>query len=378
MDVPLVDLKAEYKEISKEVDLALKKVLSGGNFILGKEVKLFEKEFAKYCGAKYAVGVNSGTDAIILGLLGLGVGKGDEVIVPAFTYVATAFAVSSTGAKPVFVDIDESSYNIDVNKIEGVINERTKAIIPVHLYGQSADMQKILEIGQKHKLKIVEDACQAHGAEHIFRGDGGEELIKKAGNIGDVGCFSFYPTKNLGCYGDGGMVVTDNEELYKNLLMLRNYGEKRKYEHIIKGYNSRLDEIQAIILGVKLKRLDKWNELRRKNAKIYSELLKDVKEVVLLKELNYAKHVYCVYPVRIKNRDKVYNSLRNNGIGAIIHYPIPLHLQKAYQELGYKKGDFPIAEKISNEIISLPMYPQLKKEQISIVVRKLINAINEC
>lgn len=375
MEVQLVDLKAEHKEIKKELHKEVKRVLSGGNFILGKEVETFEREFATYIGARYAVGVNSGTDALFLSLLSLDIGKDDEVIVPALTYVATAFAVSFTGAKPVFVDIDETTYNINPDKIEEKITPNTKAIIPVHLYGQPADMQPIIEIAKKHSLKVIEDACQAHGAEYIFKKDDNTKATKKAGSIGDIGCFSFYPTKNLGCYGDGGMIVTNDKELYDKLLMLRNYGQKTKYEHIIKGHNSRLDTLQAAILSIKLKKLDKWNELRRKNARIYDRLLRKTKGITLPQELNNSKHVFYVYPIRIENRDKVYDSLREKGIGTIIHYPIPLHLQEAYQELGYKEGDFPIAEKIAKEIISLPMYPQLKKKQIRLVVEKLAEAI---
>jgi len=373
MKVPFLDLSQQYKEIKKDLDIALRKVMLRGDFILGKEVALFEQEFAKYCNRKFAVGVNSGTDALFLALLSLGIGPQDEVIVPVFTYIATAFAVNFTGAKPVFVDIEEHTYNIDVNKIEEAITKKTKAIIPVHLFGQPADMQPILEIARKYNLKIIEDAAQAHGAKYKIS----ENNWKKAGSIGDIGCFSFYPTKNLGAFGDGGMVVTDDESIYKKLLMLRDYGRRSRYEHVILGYNSRLDTIQAAILRAKLKHLDKWNRMRRKNAKIYIDELKGIKSIVLPCEADYAKSVYHIYAVRVKNRDRVIRELTKNGIGALIHYPIPLHLQKVYKPLGYKKGDFPIAEKVAQEIISLPMHPHLKNSQIKFIVEIIKNIVSK-
>jgi len=371
MKMPFLDLSQQYREIRKDLDIALRKIMQRGDFILGKEVALFEQEFAKYCNRKFAVGVNSGTDALFLGLLSLGIGRGDEVIVPVFTYIATALAVSFTGAKPVFVDIDKDTYNIDVNKIKRAITKKTKAIIPVHLYGQPADMQPILDIAKRYNLKVVEDAAQAHGAGYKLKIKNEKLKIKKVGSIGDIGCFSFYPTKNLGAFGDGGMVVTDNEGVYKKLLMLRDYGRKSRYEHIILGYNSRLDTIQAAILRIKLRYLDRWNTLRRKNAEIYKDELKDINGIITPYEADYGRHVYHIYAVRVRNRDRVIRELTKNDIGVLIHYPIPLHLQKVYRPLGYKKGDFPIAERIAKEILSLPMYPHLKETQIKFVAKNL-------
>jgi dTDP-4-amino-4,6-dideoxygalactose transaminase len=362
MKIPPIDLGTEYLSLKKEINEAVEKVFRSGNFILGEEVKLFEEEFARYCRVKYAVGVNSGTDALFLGCLSLDIGRGDEVIMPAFTYIATALAVSFTGAKPVFVDINPVTYNIDVTKIEEAITKRTKAILPVHLYGQPADMEPLLKIARRYNLKVIEDCAQAHGAE--YQG-------KRVGGFGDVGCFSFYPTKNLGAYGDGGMVVTNNNKIYKRLLMLRDYGRKSRYEHIIKGYNSRLDTIQAAILSIKLKYLDKWNTERREKARIYNRLLKDMDGIITPTEANYAKHIYHIYAVRVKNRDAIYDALRQKGIGVLIHYPIPLHLQRAYRELSYKRGDFPVAERVSKEVLSLPIHPNLSKREIEFVVKQL-------
>lgn len=367
MKVEFVDLNAQFNEIKKDLSKGLDEVFEKGNFILGKNVIEFENSFSEYCGSKFAVGVNSGTDALFLGLMSLAIGKGDEVIVPAFTFIATALAVSYTGAKVVFADINEKTYNIDVEKVEKAITKKTKAIIPVHLYGQPADMDGILSIAKKYNLKVIEDAAQAHGAEYKGR---------QTGSMGEIGCFSFYPTKNLGCFGDGGMIVTSDKKIFEKLLMLRDYGRVGRYEHILKGYNSRLDTLQAVVLNEKLKYLDKWNKMRQKNAAIYNNLLKigkDIKTPFLAEERT---HVYHIYGIRIKNRDSVYEQLRNNGIGALIHYPIPLHLQKAYSELGYKKGDFPVAEKVADEIISFPMHPFLKQEEIGYAVKCLLELVS--
>lgn len=360
MKIPFIDLGKQYVEIKAEVDRGLGVVLRKGNFILGEEEKRFEEEFARYIGTKYAVGVNSGTDALFLGLLSLGIGEGDEVIAPAFTYIATALAVSYTGAKPVFVDIDERTYNIAVGKIEDAITKKTKAIMPVHLYGHPVDMKPLLEVARKYNLRVVEDCAQAHGA-RWQTANGKWQIV---GAIGDMGCFSFYPTKNLGAAGDGGMVTTDDENIYKRLLMLRDYGRKSRYEHIIKGYNSRLDTLQAVILSAKLKRLDNWNEMRRENARTYNKYLEGKKRIVLPREESYAKHVYHIYAVRLKERERICEELNKEAISALIHYPIPLHLQEAYKELGYKKGDFPVAEKVAQEVLSLPMYPHLEEKHI--------------
>jgi dTDP-4-amino-4,6-dideoxygalactose transaminase len=367
MKIPILDLGQQYKIIKKDMFSALAKTMQRGDFILGEEERLFEKEFAKFCNRNFAVGVNSGTDALFLSLLSLGVGKGDEVIVPAFTYIASAFAVSFTGAKPVFVDIREDTYNIDVEKIERAITKNTKAIMPVHLYGQPADMKPICKIAKKHNLKVVEDCAQAHGAKYKIS----KNNWQIAGSIGDVGCFSFYPTKNLGAFGDGGMIVTDDENIHKKLLMLRDYGRKSRYKHVMLGYNSRLDTIQAALLRIKLRYLNIWNKARRNNASIYQRELKDIDGTVLPYEADYSYHVYHCFAARVKNRDKVINELTKEGIGVLIHYPIPLHLQKVYKNLGYRRGDFPVSERIAKEIISLPMYPHLKENQIKFIAETL-------
>ena len=359
MNVQFIDFREQYNIIKDEIDLGLKKVFEKGNFILGEEEKDFEASFAKYCDSKYAVGVNSGTDALYLALSALGIKAGDEVILPTFTFIATALCVSYTGATPVFADIEEDTYNIDPKKIEKLITKKTKAIIPVHIYGQPADMKEINAIAQKHKLKVVEDAAQAHGATYQGR---------KVGSLGDVSCFSFYPTKSLGAFGDGGMVVTSDKEIYEKVLMLRDYGRKDRYTHSIKGHNSRLDTVQAVVLTAKLKHLDKWNAMRNEKAQHYGQLLKGAQGVTTPILKDDRTHVYQTYAVRIKkNRDKVSDEMKKQGIGVLIHYPIPLHLQEAYGELKHKKGDFPVAEKISDEILSLPMFPHMTKEQIEYV-----------
>ena len=372
MKVPFLDLHAQYKEIEKEVQVSFKRILEKSDFILGEDEKLFEQGFAGYCGRKFGIGVNSGTDALILSLLSLGIGPGDEVIVPVFTFIATASSVSLTGARPVFIDVEEKTLNIDINRIERAVTKRTKAIIPVHLFGQPADMVPILKIARKYNLKVIEDAAQAHGADY----SGGRVWgvgcrVKKAGSMGDIGCFSFYPTKNLGGCGDGGMVVLDDERLYKKLLMLRDNGRKSKYEHTIIGYNSRLDTLQAAILKSKLRHLDTWNNLRRNNAKVYNGLLKNVKGVITPYQAPYAGHVYHIYAIRVKNRESMVTHLKKQGVGVMVHYPIPLHLQKAYKSQVYKKGDFPAAERIAREILSLPMHPFLKHSQIEYVVSQI-------
>ena len=360
MKVDVFSLKKQYEDIKDEIKGPVEKVVTSGGFILGEDVKLFEQEFPDYCGVKHGVGVNSGTDALFLACLACGIGKGDEVIVMPYTYIATALGISMAGARPVFVDIEEKTYNIDVSKIEKAITKKTKAILPVHLYGHPADMDPIMAIAKKHKLKVIEDCAQAHGA--LYKN-------KKVGSFGDAACFSFYPTKNLGAFGDGGMVITNSEEMKERLLLLRDYGRKGRYEHILKGYNSRLDTLQAAILRVKLKHLDEWDEKRRKNACLYTKLFKENRlDVICPYEADYAKHVYHLYPVRIKNRKEVMEKLTEKSIRTLIHYPIPIHLQNAYKDLGYKKGDFPVSEKCCEEILTLPMYPELSKEEIKYVV----------
>lgn len=362
MNVQFIDFSEQYKIIKDEIDVGLKQVFEKGNFILGQEEKDFESEFARYCQARYGAGVNSGTDALYLALASLDIGPGDEVILPTFTFIATALCVSYTGAKPVFVDIEDTTYNLDPRKVEKAVTKKTKVILPVHIYGQSADMDEILKIAKKNNIKVIEDAAQAHGAS--YQG-------KRIGSLGDISCFSFYPTKSLGAFGDGGMIATDNKEIYEKILMLRDYGRIGRYEHKIKGYNSRLDTVQAVILSAKLKRLDSWNKMRADNAHYYCELLKGVKGIKTPQTKKDRKHIYQTFAVRLKNRDQVCEGMKQKGIGVLIHYPIPLHLQEAYKELGHKAGDFPVAEGVSREILSLPMFPHMTKKQIKYVCDSL-------
>lgn len=367
MKVDVFTLKKQYEEIKDEISQPIENVMRSGSFIMGEDVGSFEAEFAEYCGVKYGVGVNSGTDALFLACLACGIGRGDEVIVMPYTYIATVLAVSMTGARPVFVDIEENTCNIDASKIESAVTKRTKAILPVHLYGHPADMDPIKEIAKKYDLKIIEDCAQAHGA--LYKN-------KKVGGFGDAGCFSFYPTKNLGAFGDGGCVVTDSEEIKKRLLLLRDYGRKDRYFHVLKGFNSRLDTLQAAVLRIKLKHLDRWNEKRRKNASLYTALFKDKKiEITLPYEADYARHVYHLYTVRVKDRTRIIEALADKGVRTLIHYPLPIHLQEAYNDLGYKKGDFPVSERCCGEILSLPMYPELGSDEINYVVEALGGAL---
>lgn len=362
MRVPFLDIGAQHKGLKKEISSAINRVIERGDFILGKEVSIFEKEFAKVCKVKYALGVSSGTAALFLALKARGLKEGEEVIVPAFTYIATAFAVSYCGVKPVFVDIDEKTYNIDAGKIKSAITDKTRAIIPVHLYGQPADMAEIWKISREYNLVVIEDAAQAHGAS-IKMADG---KWLPVGSIGDVACFSFYPTKNLGGMGDGGMITTNSDKIYKKLLMLRDYGRISRYEHAVIGYNSRLDTLQAAVLSVKLRHLQGWNKMRQEAAAIYDRLLENSKVTIPFVG-SCVKHVYHAYAVRSKKRDDLMQKFKERGIGSIIYYPLPLHLQKAYEELGYKQGDFPVAERIAKEIISLPIFPHIKNKQIKFV-----------
>jgi dTDP-4-amino-4,6-dideoxygalactose transaminase len=358
--IPFVDLKAQYNSIKEEIDGAIQRVLNTTNFIMGEELIKFEEEFASFCNTKYAIGVANGSDALILSLRASGINKGDEIITIPNTFIATTEAITHIGGKVVFVDIDPKTYTIDVSRIEEKITNKTKAIIPVHFYGQSADMDPIIKFARKYNLKIIEDAAQAHGAE--YKG-------KKVGSLGDVGCFSFYPAKNLGAYGDAGMITTNNEEIAKKLKLLRNHGRiTKKYEHEIEGYSSRLDNLQAAILRVKLRHLNEWNNMRRKNAKKYNELLSNMDGIIPPYEADYAKHVYHLYVIRVGERDILREELKSNGIATGIHYPIPLHLQPAYKYLGYKEGDFPVTEECSQKILSLPMYAELSEEQINEIV----------
>jgi dTDP-4-amino-4,6-dideoxygalactose transaminase len=355
----MVDLKAQYHSIEGEIDARIKEIIHGAHFIMGSNVCEFEKEAAGYHNIKHAVAVASGTDALHLALLACGIGKGDEVITTPFTFIATAEAITYTGARPVFVDIDEKAFNIDVNNIEKAITKKTKAILPVHLFGLPADMDYIMKLAKEHKLKIIEDCAQSFGAE--YKG-------KKTGAISDAGCFSFFPSKNLGCYGDGGMLITNDDAIAEKVRLLRNHGQKERYYHSIIGYNSRLDEIQAGILRVKLKRIDEYNKKRRENASLYTEKLKGV-NIITPSEPDGYYHVFHQYSIRTSKRDSILNGLTDAGIASAIYYPVPLHLQESYKDLGYKKGDFPVSEAIASDIISLPMYPELTEAQIDEVCK---------
>lgn len=356
--VPFLDLTRQYRRIEEEILSAQKGVLEKGHFILGEEVSSFEEEFARYCGVRYGVGVGSGTDALFLALKAAGIGEGDEVITVSHSFIATAIAISRAGAKPIFVDIDPEVYTMDPNVLEDFLKKRkrsrVKAILPVHLYGHPAEMDAILDIANRYHLMVIEDACQAHGAEYQGR---------KAGSFGHLGCFSFYPTKNLGAYGDGGMVVTNGKKYFERLRLLRRYGEKRKYEHVLKGWNSRLDEMQAAILRVKLKYLDQWNGERRKKALMYKRMFEST-EVRCPVEREKARHVYHLFVIQMKRRNALQVFLKEKGIETLIHYPVPIHLQKAYAELGYRRGDLPVTEKYAHETLSLPFYPELTTEEM--------------
>ena len=367
MTIQLIDLKAQYISIKDEINSAINRVLDSACFISGEEVSLFEKEFAGFCRARHCAGVSSGTAALHLALLGCEIGPGNEVITSPNTFIATCEAISHTGAKIVFVDIEPNTYTIDVEKLEQAITKQTKAIIPVHLYGHPANMPHILEIAKQYNLKVIEDAAQAHGAK--VNG-------QMVGTFGDVGCFSFFPAKNLGSYGDAGGIITNNNEIAEHVFLLRNHGRASKFIHKIEGFNCRLDSLQASILRVKLKYLSKWTEIRRKLAANYSDFLKDL-PVVLPYEALDCYHVYHLYVIRTCQRDKLRTSLKEQGIETGIHYPVPLHLQPAYKYLGYNRGDFPVTEKCADEIISLPLYPELSKVNQEKVMREIKNILVE-
>jgi len=363
--ISLVDLTAQYGLIKSEIDEAVSRVLTNTNFIMGKEVTDFELNFAEFCGVKFAVGVGNGTDALYIALRALGIGAGDEVITAPNTFIATAEAISMTGARPVFVDVEENSFTIAPDKIENAVTSKTKAILPVHLYGRICDMKKIKAIAQKRNLKIIEDAAQAHGAEY-----GGI----KAGSFSDAGCFSFYPGKNLGAAGDAGAVVTSNGELAGKIRMLRNHGRQKKYIHEFEGVNSRMDTIQAAVLNVKLKRLSGWVKKRNEKAAIYRELLDGCKEIKLPEIPPDIYHAWHLFVIRCSFRDRLKKALESENISCGIHYPVPLHLQPAYRRLGYKEGDFPVVERLAKEILSLPIYPELPSEdqnRVCEVIRKI-------
>ncbi|PPK75693.1 dTDP-4-amino-4,6-dideoxygalactose transaminase [Methylobacter tundripaludum] len=365
--IPFVDLKAQYTGIKDEVNAAILGVLDTCQFTLGSEVAAFEEEFATYSQAQYGIGVNTGTSALHLALLAAGIGPGDEVITVPFTFVATVAAIYYTGATPVFVDIDPRTFTIDVKAIEAAITDKTKAILPVHLYGQPADMDPILDIAKRHGLVVIEDAAQAHGAE--YKG-------KRVGSIGDMGCFSFYPGKNLGAYGEGGMVVTSNPEYTRTIRMLRDWGAEQKYQHVLKGYNFRLEGIQGAVLRVKLRHLEAWTEARRAAAAHYNELMSD-SGVATPEAMPYARHVYHIYAIRTQQRSEWQQALQDKGIQTGIHYPIPVHLLPAYADLGYTQGDFPHSEQAANEVLSLPMFAELSPAQCKEVSKAVILLANQ-
>ncbi|MEJ2506544.1 MAG: DegT/DnrJ/EryC1/StrS family aminotransferase [Ignavibacteriaceae bacterium] len=370
MQVPFLDLKIQYKSIKQEVDPAIQKVIDNTAFILGESVSNFEKAFAEAHNVKYCLGTSSGTDANHLVLWSLGIKSGDEVIIPANTFIATAWGVTLCGAKPVFVDCHPESYNLDPAKVEAAITPKTKAIVAVHLYGQPADMNKLQEIADRHNLFLVEDAAQSHLAEYEN---------KKIGTLSSASSFSFYPGKNLGAYGEAGAVVTNDDNLYNVLKMMREHGQSKKYYHDTFGHNYRMEGIQGAVLGVKLKHLDKWTDGRRNAAAKYRELLKDIEQIQLPKEMSNVKHVYHLFVIQVKGdeknreeeRNKLQRFLTENGVATGLHYAIPLHQQKCFQDLGYKKGDFPVTEQLAESGLSLPMFPELTDEQISYVTDKI-------
>ena len=364
--IPILDSKRQYASIGDEVEKEVIEVLRSGQYILGKHNKALQEELAEFIGVKHAVTLNSGTDALHLALRALDIGAGDEVISVAFTFVATCEAIGIVGAKPVFVDIDPDTFNIDASKIEAAITPRTKAIIPVHLYGQPANMEVIMDIARRHNLYVIEDACQAIGA--TFKG-------KMVGSFGDIGCFSFYPTKNLGAMGDGGLLTTNSDAIKDRVIALRNHGGAVRYYHDEIGVNSRLDEVQAAVLRVKLPHIKEWNEKRRENAYRYNELFASCKEIVTPKELDDTYCVYHQYTVKIPNRDNIHKMLQDKGIGAMLYYPVPLHLQKVHEYLGVGKGSLPVTEKCTEMVISLPMFPELTKEEQETVASTLIECV---
>lgn len=365
--VPFVDLKAQYLSIKDEVDAAVLGVLESTQFVLGKEVAAFEELFATYTNTSHALGVNTGTSALHLALLAAGVGRGHEVITTPFTFIATASAIDYTGARPVFVDIDPVTLTIDTTQIEAMITPRTRAILPVHLYGQPADMNPIMAIAKRHGLAVIEDAAQAHGAEYKGR---------RVGSIGDLGCFSFYPGKNLGAYGEGGAVTTNNPELARTVRMLRDWGAEKRYHHDLKGFNFRLEGMQGAVLRVKMQYIEAWTEARRAAAARYNALLYHT-GVVAPYAMPDRRHVYHIYAIRDTQRDQLQQFLAEKGIGTGIHYPIPVHLQKAFAELKYRVGDFPHAEAASRTVLSLPMFPELRAEQQELVTTALITWVQQ-
>jgi len=352
--IPLVDLKAQYALIRGDVDAAIARVLTNADFILGRDVEAFEAEYAAYCEAAYAVGLDSGLSALELGMRALGIGPGDEVITPAHSFIASSSAISFTGAKPVWIDVDPDTYNMDSSQVEAAITKRTKAIMPVHLYGQPADMEAIVQIARRHNLYVVEDACQAHGAR--YRG-------QRVGTIGDIAAFSFYPGKNLGAYGDAGALVTNHGEIADTVRQMRNYGQRKKYEHAFLAWNRRMDTLQAAVLRVKLPHLDAWNAARRRHASVYDELLAGA-GARLPHVATDRDHVFHLYVIQADRRDALLEHLGGQGVHGGIHYPVPIHLQEAYRAEGFGPGSFPVTEAMAPRLLSLPMYPELSEPQL--------------
>jgi dTDP-4-amino-4,6-dideoxygalactose transaminase len=372
MQIPFLNLQSVHVKLKDIILDNVENALINAQFIGGESVNGFEAEFASFCGSPQCIGVNSGTDALRFALIAAGIHEGDTIVTVPNTFIATTEAISQSGAEIVFTDVDDRTHQMDPNALENTVKKllnkkiSVKAVIPVHLFGHAADMDPILEIAKKYGLLVIEDACQAHGA--LYKGS------RKAGSMSLAGCFSFYPGKNLGACGEGGAVVTGDEKTAKTIRMLRDHGQSQKYYHEIEGYNGRLDAIQAGILRIKLRHLNEWNEARRKNAKIYDRLFKEVDGVTVVPEPSWSTSVYHLYVVKLKNRDQVQKMLAEKGIGTALHYPVPLHLQNAYKLLGYKAGDFPVTEKHAGEILSLPMFPELTEEQIAYVVE----SVKEC
>ncbi|EJT02483.1 DegT/DnrJ/EryC1/StrS family aminotransferase [Rhizobium sp. CCGE 510] len=363
--IPFLDLKAQYQSIKSEIDAAVLGVLASGQYILGEEVARLEQEFADYCDVKHAIAVNTGTSALHLSLLAAGVGPGDEVITVPFTFVATVSAICYAGARPVFVDVEPVTLTMDPAQLEAKITPRTKAIIPVHLYGQMADMDAIKAIADHYRIPFIEDACQAHGAQ--YKG-------ARAGSIGTSGCFSFYPGKNLGACGEGGIVVTNSDDHAKTMRMLRDWGQEQRYHHLLKGFNYRMDAIQGAILRIKLRHLEAWTEARRAHGRRYSLLLGGSTNLRTPVEIADRRHVYHVYAIRSRDRDELQRVLTADGIQSGLHYPIPVHLQKAHADLGYQTGDFPISEAAAREVLSLPIYPEMPAWHVDQVAAALEHA----
>src|SRR5437588_2666790 len=367
MKVPFLDLKSNHAPLRDEFERAIRDVIASGRFAGGPAVTRFEEAFAQFCECDHAVGLGSGTEAVWLALIACGVGPGDEVITVPTTFMATAEAITYCGAKPVFVDVDEHTYTMDPTALGGALTSRTKAVVPVHLFGQTADMDPIVKFAHQHGLFVIEDAAQAHGAE--YKG-------KRAGSMGDIGCFSFYPGKNLGALGEAGAVVTNDEKVRDKIRSLRDHGQVRKYQHTMIGSNCRMDAIQGACLEIKLRHLERGNELRRKHAQQYNDGFRGLNEVVPPTEADYARHIYHVYAIRVQGRGGIIRQLEDKGVGYGVHYPIPIHLQEAYAGLGYERGAFPVSEMAAGEFLSLPMYPELREDQIDFVIETVTEAVN--